>query len=203
MIIKKTTHIMGNTEMGKTFFANQEANNLLANNEKVIYVSVFDDLNNSNLEKVFIKEEADIVQIIDKIKNGLSLNIVLPKSQSGDDLKEIYNLFFKNILRNFDFMSNYYLFIDDAQNLEEDFLVTLLSECRKYETKVVLINQYLEQFSDKSLEYIFEFCEVGIYFKLPKLNTQTILTKFPSGNYTENNFMEQEQGAYIVLEKNN
>lgn len=181
MINKTNTHIMGMTGTGKTYFAYQQACELVKNGEHVLFLSSFDDTDQSNLEKKSITSQEDIEDVLASILKGESVHIIFQAGEIGrEKSKEFENDFLHEILKNIDSLKGVYLFIDEAQNIDDVNLAVLCSEVRKYNIGLILIHQYFDQFSEKIKSDIRNYFKKGIYFKTFENDINNILELFPN-----------------------
>ena len=177
---------MGSTGTGKTYFAYQQACELVKNGEHVLFLSSFDDTDQSNLEKKSITSQEDIEGVLASILKGESVQVIFQAGEIGrEKSKEFENDFLHEIFKNIDSLKGMYLFIDEAQNIDEVNLAVLCSEVRKYDIGLVLIHQYFDQFSEKIKSDIRNYFKKGIYFKTFENDINNILDLFPDSGKTK------------------
>lgn len=193
---------MGSTGTGKTYFAYQQAYELVKNGEHVLFLSSFDDTEKSNIEKKIITLQEDIKNILPSLLKRESMHVIFQTGEIGrEKSKELENDFLHEIFKNIDSLKGMYLFIDEAQNIDKVNLAVLCSEVRKYDIGLVLIHQYFDQFSEKIKSDIKNYFKNGIYFKTFENDINNILDLFPHSGKTKGDFENLETGQYIVFEK--
>ena len=203
MIKKTITRIIGATGTGKTYFAYQEACELVKNGEHVLFLSNFEDIQQGDLEKKYIKTVVDLQNIfIEALLMHKSYHVIFPNGELGlESSRALENNFLQQISHKFGSIKNTYLFIDEAQNIDEMNLILLLSEVKKYDIKLILIHQYFDQFSEKVQSDLDYFGGTGIYFQNFGNEIKRILEKYPYSGKTPDYIENLKQGQYIVLEK--
>lgn len=106
---------------------------------------------------------------------GKILLVRLPKGQIGEDVADILGtLFLSSIelaaLERADMREegrrDFYLYVDEFQNLATDSFATILSEARKYRLNLILAHQYLSQLPDATRNAIFGNVGTMIIFKV-------------------------------------
>jgi hypothetical protein len=203
MINKTITHIMGETGSGKTYFATQQAIELVKNNQKVLFLSRFDDINDTGFEKIYITSDQDVENVFtnDPLAKQ-ALHVVFPPKDIGsEESTRLENEFLHRICQNLENTRSTYLFIDEAQNIDEINLTALLSEARKYDIKIILIHQYFDQLTEKVQSDLDYFLGTGIYFKTSGNEIVRILEKFPDSGKIVDDIENLKLGEYIVFEK--
>jgi hypothetical protein len=175
---KHNVHIIGNSGRGKTFYASKQAIELLAEGKKVLYIDYykvdtfpdapsliidpivtfgndFDKFTYENLEKIL----KDFLQV------NPSAKIIISVGEMGElRAKHILDLTADFILNNKDIFSDYYIFVDDVDKLNQDKLQQLLKDSSNNNISYTLIHQYLDQFSEEVSEALLKECK-NIIFK--------------------------------------
>ena len=204
MIDKIVTHIMGSTGTGKTYFAYQEAGKLAKEGSHVLFLSNFDDMQQGALEKRYIKTIVDLQDIfIEGVLMHESYHVIFPRGENGSEQsRELKNNFLLQICHRFETCRGTHLFIDEAQDADEINLVTLLSEAKKYDIKIILIHQYFDQLSKKIQSVLgFYSPKTCIYFQTFGNEVTRILEKYPESGKTVSDIENLKQGEYLVVEK--
>ncbi len=81
---------------------------------------------------------------------------------------------------------DFYVYVDEFQNLATESFANILSEARKYRLNLILANQYIEQIEDKVKNAIFGNCGTIVSFRVGAEDSERLVREL--GTFTEDDF---------------
>lgn len=198
------THIMGRAGSGKTYFISKLAIELTKKDSPFIYISTFDDFGELSppTAKFTLDTEPVVKEILRHIASKESVSIYIPKGVIGPEAaREIMKELIQEIIGNYKVLENYTLFLDEAQNIDNESLIKVLENSNTNNYSVYLSHQYLEQLSEELEKTIMNICKQYVYFRIAAVDLDKIILQFQDDVDQVTHIQNLKESEYAILTK--
>jgi len=111
----------------------------------------------NNLMRRIVLQRRSTIDFLDVMNNGKILLVDLCKGKLGETNAAFLGMMLISLLQRAAFartteqgkLNDFYLYVDEFQNLATESFVSMLSEARKYRLNLVITNQYLHQIPEE------------------------------------------------------